>query len=54
MVSIVNSRFHCTRQGSLVGSTYRALSELSSSDFAIHSHLAIPLVYAWEIDFRDE
>ena len=46
MVSMVNSLFHCTRQGSLDGSTFASCQPIVY-DCVTYVYLSISLIHAW-------
>lgn len=54
IVSIVNSRFHWTRHGSLAGSTCRERQNIPCFVEYVLSYFACLVVYTWQIDLGDE
>jgi hypothetical protein len=52
-VSIVYSLFHWARQGSLVGSTWHAIS-WAHATISSYAYLAIPLIDTRQVDLRSE
>lgn len=51
---MVNSRFHCIKQGSFVGSTLQLLLAKSLPQYALYIYLSIPLINTRQVDLRCE
>ena len=52
---MVLSRFHCTRHGSLEGSTYAWYRQMCNKYMQLgYDNLPIPRIDAWQVDLRYE